>query len=175
MADGEPERGPQPERDGVTVRDGGVRRARLQRMREGVAEVERDTDGTIVRIAHAHGGLVRSAAAHNLRVGQLPETLAREQAGLDDFGQATRALVGGQGLEQHGVDDGARGPVERADEVLRRRQVDAGLAADRRVHLTHERRRHGDPREAAQVRGGREAGDVGGTAAAERDERSPAV
>ena len=51
----------------------------------------------------------------------------------------------------------------------------AGLAADRRVDLADERRRHRGPRHAAQVGRGGEAGDVGRAAAAERDERPVAV
>ena len=73
------------------------------------------------------------------------------------------------------VDHDARRPVERADEVLALGEVDRRLAADRRVDLADERRRHGDPRHAAQVRRGGEAGDVGRAAAAERDERAVAV
>ena len=58
---------------------------------------------------------------------------------------------------------------------LRVRQVDRRLAADRRVDLADERRRHGDPVDPAQVRRGGEAGDVGRAAAAERDERAAAL
>ena len=47
--------------------------------------------------------------------------------------------------------------VERAEQVLALGQVDAGLAADGRVHLGDERRRDLDPRHAAQVRGREEA------------------
>ena len=49
----------------------------------------------------------------------------------------------------------------------------AGLAADRRVDLADEGRRHRHPVDAAQVGRGREAGGVGRAAAAERDERPP--
>ena len=64
------------------------------------------------------------------------------------------------------------GPVEGADEVLALGQVDGRLAADRRVDLADERRRHRDPADAAQVRRGREARRVGRAAAAEGDDRS---
>ena len=56
-----------------------------------------------------------------------------------------------------------------------RGQVDRGLAADARVDLADERRRHRRPRHAAHVRRGGEAGDVGRGAAAERDERAVAA
>ena len=70
------------------------------------------------------------------------------------------------------IDDGALGPVEGADEVLALRKVDARLAADGRVHLAHERRRHGHPRDAAEVRGGDEATDVRHRPPADGDERA---
>ena len=70
------------------------------------------------------------------------------------------------------VDDRALRPVERTDEILPFRKIDARLAADRRIHLSDERRRHGDPGNAAKVRGGDETGDVGGRAAPDRHERA---
>ena len=65
--------------------------------------------------------------------------------------------------------------VERPDEVLALGQVDAGLAADRRVDLGDERRRDLDERDAAQVRRGEEPGRVAERAAADRDERLAAL
>ena len=98
-----------------------------------------------------------------------------EQPRLHELGHALAPLALGQRLEQRLVDDDARRPVERADEVLALGHVDRRLAADRRVDLADERRRHGDPRHAAQVGRRREARDVGRAAAAERDERAAAV
>jgi len=62
-----------------------------------------------------------------------------------------------------------------ADEVLGLRQVDARLAADRRVDLTDECRGHGDPGDAAHVRRRDEAREVGRGAASDRDERRAPV
>ena len=59
---------------------------------------------------------------------------------------------------------------ERADEVLALRQVDAGLAADRRVDHPQQRRGHVDHRHAAMPHRGGEAGDVGDHPAAEADD-----
>ena len=53
--------------------------------------------------------------------------------------------------------------------------VDACLAPDRRVDLPDERRRHGDPRHAAEIRRGGEARDVGRATAPERDYSAAAV
>ena len=44
--------------------------------------------------------------------------------------------------------------VERADQVLAARVIDAGLAADGRIHLRQQRRRHLHERDAALVAGG---------------------
>ena len=65
--------------------------------------------------------------------------------------------------------------VERADQVLALRVVHRGLAADRGVDLRQQRGGHLHDREAAQQRGGREAAEVADDAAAERDERRPAL
>ena len=65
--------------------------------------------------------------------------------------------------------------MEGADAVLRSGQVDRGLAADRRVDLANECRRHGRPRDSAHVRRRGEPGDVGGRTAAERHERAVAA
>src|SRR5437899_777306 len=78
------------------------------------------------------------AAPDELVVRQLPERLAGEQAGLHDLGHPLAPLLCGERLEEGRVDHGARGPVERADEVLTLRQVDGGLATNRRVDLRDE-------------------------------------
>ena len=54
------------------------------------------------------------------------------------------------------------------DEVLALGQVDRGLAADRRIDLGDERRRHVDERDAAQVRRRQEAGGVAERTATDR-------
>ena len=59
--------------------------------------------------------------------------------------------------------------------LLRMDTIDRRLASDRGVHLTDERRRHGDPVDPPQIGRGREAGDVGRAAAAESDERAAAL
>ena len=81
----------------------------------------------------------------------------------------------GQRLERARVDHDPRRPVEGADEVLAAGKVDRGLAADRGVDLADERRRHRHPRDAAHVRGGHEAREVGRAAAAEGDDRAVAA
>ena len=65
--------------------------------------------------------------------------------------------------------------VERADQVLAARVIDAGLAADRGIDLREQRRRHLHEVDAALVAGGREPGHVADHAAAERDHAGVAV
>jgi hypothetical protein len=60
--------------------------------------------------------------------------------------------------------------VERPDEVLALRQVDAGLAADRRVDLREQRGRHLQHRDPTPVRRRREAREVADDPAADGDD-----
>ena len=143
------QRGEQAERDRLAVRQVEVGR-RLERVAERVAEVEPAPRAVVVRVAQAERRLVGGRAAH-------VELAAREQPRLHELGHALPPLALGQRVEQLLVDHDARRPVERADEVLALGDVDRGLAADRRVDLADERRRHRDPRHAAQVRRRREA------------------
>jgi len=59
--------------------------------------------------------------------------------------------------------------MERADEVLSRRCVDAGFAADRRVDHREETRRHLYIRHASHERRRHKTGEIADNAAAERD------
>ncbi len=159
----------------MAVRDALVAGCRLERVRERVAEVQHLPLLVVVRVAQAERRLERGAAADELVVAQLPEGLAREQAGLHDLRETFTSLRLGQRLEQRRIDHGAHRPVERADEVLALRDVDRRLAADRRVDLGDEARRHRHPDDAAEVRRGGEACGVRRAAAAERDDRAAPV
>ena len=77
---------------------------------------------------------------------------------------------GGSVRSASGIDEHAGRLVVGADVVLRRRQVDAGLAAVRRVDLRDERGRDLHDRHAALVGRRAEAREVADDAAAERDE-----
>jgi len=148
-----------------------VARARLERVRERVPEVEHLSLAEIVRIAEADGGFEGGAAAHELGLGQLPQRLSRQQPRLHHLGQAVLPLPFGQRGEQRGIDQRPGRPVEGADEVLALGQVDSGLASDRGVHLAGQRGRDGNPGDAAQVAGGRIPGGVGERTPAEYHQR----
>ena len=62
--------------------------------------------------------------------------------------------------------------MERAHEILARRQVDRRLATDRGIHLAEQGRRHSEPADPAQIGRGGEPHDVGRRAAAVRDDGS---
>src|SRR5207245_2352627 len=91
---------------------------RLERVRERVAEVEDLPLPLVVGVAQANRRLEGRRAADELVVRQLPERLAREQAGLHRLCHPLAALLRGKRLEQRRIDHGAYGPVKRADEVL---------------------------------------------------------
>ena len=167
VAAAQPQRGEQTERDRLAVRQVEVG-GRLERVRERVTEVEPLPRPAIVRVAQAQRSLVRSRPAH-------VERAAGEQLRLDPLGLALAPFTLRQRREQRFVDHDPGGPVERTDEVLPLRDVDRRLAADARIDLADERRRHGDPRDAAQVERRGETGGVGQRAAAERDHGAGAV
>ena len=72
--------------------------------------------------------------------------------------------------ERVGIGEHGGGLMKRADEVLAAGMVDAGLAADRRIHLREQRGWNLHERDAALVTGGREAGHVADHAAAQRND-----
>ena len=104
------ERREEPERHCLAVREVVVRR-RLERVAEGVAEVQPAARPVVVRILQADPGLVRGGRPHV----ELPPC---QEPRLDELGHPLPPLPLGQRLEQRLVDHDTRRPVERADEVL---------------------------------------------------------
>ncbi len=167
---GQPERSDQPKRHRFAVRQQVVRGG-FERVRERVAKVEHPAFSQIPRVAQTHRRLECRAAPNELGLRQLPQLLTRQKTCLHDLGHAVPPLALGQRREQRRVDHRAPRPMKGAHEVLAFRQVDACLAADRGIHLTHERRRHRDPVNAAKVCRRDEAADIRRRAAADGDER----
>ena len=132
---------------------GGIARGRLQRMAEGMAEIE--------QCAHAGFGLVlghdRSLGfagaadgmnarlpvpAHDkLGAGFQPaeERCIAQQAVFRDFGITCSQFAPRQRVEQADVGDHRHRLMEGADQVLAMDGIDAGLAADGRVDLGQKR------------------------------------
>ena len=94
---------------------------------------------------------------------------------LIDLVQAGAVLAPRQRSQEQGIGDDEARRVEGADEVLAGREVHADLAADRRVDLRQQRRRHLDERDAAQEGRGREARHVADDAAPDGHDDRPAV
>ena len=154
-------------------------------MAERVAEVEQGALATFERIARDHAGLELAAARDRLgqrgvvareqglgvRAQPVEETGVEDRPDLDHFGQARAQFAVGQGAQRGGVGNDHSRRVERADQVLAGRQVDRGLAADRRVDHRQQRGRHLDHVDPAHPARRGEAGEVADHAAAKRDHR----
>ncbi len=126
-----------------------------------------DRVGERLGVAREQRSMFASSQSKNARSRMAPYlmTSARPRGKL-----AVRQRAQTVGVDQHG----AR-LMERADHVLAERVVDAGLAADRRVDLREQRRRHLHERHSALIDRRGEAGDVADDAAAERDQRRRAL
>src|SRR4051812_47859446 len=107
-----------------------------------MTQIERLPRAAVEGIAEADRCLEGRAAANELFVRQLPERLAREEAGLDDLRHALAPLLVRERLEVARVDHGSHRPMKGAEEVLALGQVQGGLAADRSIDHPDERRGH---------------------------------
>ena len=175
--------------DRLAVQPFAVAQARLDRVAEGVAEVQNSAQAALALVAADHLRLDLAGALHRLRQRRLvaraqpldagldpgEELGIGDRAVLDDLGQSRRELALGQRVERVEVADHTHRLVERADHVLAQRVVDRGLAADRRVDLRQQRRGHLHEGHAAHVAGRGEAGHVADHAAAQREQHRPAV
>ena len=171
--------------DRLAVPEAPVFRHRLERVAGRVAEVENAAQtglplvrGDDVRLDPARfGDDGVSTAGSRAKIALRSRRDALEQVGLDvmpylttSYRPARNSRRGSVPSTDGSIDHGVR-LIERADQVLAERVVDADLAADRAVHLREQRRRHVHERDAAQVGRGGEPGHVADDAAAERDER----
>ena len=157
-------------------------------MAERVAEIEQRALAVLALVAGddrglgAAGGrnrmLARRAAGEDVGVvGFEPgeKGFVAEHAIFRDFGISGAELARRQRVERRRIGDHQHRLMKRAEQVLALRRVDAGLAADRRIHLRQKRGRHLheiDP--AAQHRSGK-AREIADHAAAERDHQIVAL
>ena len=161
---------------------------RLQRVAEGMAEIEqhalaglalvaRDDPG-LGAAAHRDGVLARGTAReHVLPVRFQPgeERGVAEQAVFGDLGIAGAEFARRQRIEQRGVGDHQHRLVEGADQVLAMRGIDRGLAADRGIDLRQQRRRHLHVVEPAPHDRCGKAREIADHAAAERNDEIVAL
>ena len=174
---GEPQRREQAERDRLAVAVLRVPGRGLDRVADGVPEVEDLAQAAVPlvlgddpelrpRAVDDHRRIVRRRpAAH-----PLPQRAAGDQRRLDHLGVPGGELLRRKRAQRRGVDEHRRWLVVGADVVLRLREVDAGLAPVGRVDLRDERRRDLDEADAALVGGGAEAGEIADDATAEGDD-----
>ena len=92
-----------------------------------------------------------------------------KQSVFRDLGIAGAKLALRQRVEQRGIGEHQHRLMERADEILAVRRVDAGLAADRGVDLRQQRGRHLHEIKPAPHAGRGKAGEIADHAAAQRD------
>ena len=98
-----------------------------------------------------------------------------DHAVLDHFAQSGAIVSLGQRVERRRVDQDAHRLQERADHVLRARQIDADLAADAAVDLGQQRRGDLEEADAPGVGGRDEPGQIADHAAADGDDDRLAV
>ena len=162
--------------------------AGLQRVTEGMAEIEQRAFAGLALVARDDAGLAaaadrdgvlarRTAGEYVLPVGFQPgeERGVAEQSEFGDLGIAGAEFALRQRVEQRGVGDHQNRLMEGADQILAVAGIDAGLAADRRIDLRQQRRRHLHEVEAAPHAGRGIAGEIADHAAAERDHQIAAL
>ena len=160
------------------------------RVREGVAVVEQGAEtGDFIFVLLDDVGLEPAASGDNaaedvgralvhvrgVRFEKGEKLRVEDHAVFDDFGQARAVIPIGQRGQRRRVDEHAQGLVERADQVLALRVVDADLSADRAVDVREQRRRNLHEGDAAGIRRRRETGRVADDPSAHGDDDRPPV
>jgi hypothetical protein len=105
----------------------------------------------------------------------LEQLVAGDQRGLDHLGHPGAELSLGERGQRGRVHEHLHRVVEAAHGVLAAAEIDGGLAAQRRVDLPDQRRRGGQPVDAAPVQRGGQAAQVGDHAAAHGDQQAVPV
>ncbi len=185
---GKPKRAGHPDRHRLAVNKARrvVVRQALQGVPEGVAEIEQrplallglvgDHDPRLGRAARRDRLRTRRSAGKDLapaRFEKFEKIPVVDQAVFDHLGVAGAELPLAQRVEGAGIGKDEGGLVERADQVLAVRRVDARLAADAGIDLRQEGGGNLNEAHAAAQRGGAEAGQVADHPAAERDDDVP--
>ena len=149
------------------------------RVADGVAEVQYHAQSGVVLVDDNYIALDLNALVNDiLNVGLVVRLRNHRQdfpvgnvAVLNDLGHAVRKGAVRQGSEHVRVDEHEPRLIERADEVFALGQINAGLAANRGIHLREQRGRDLAQRHTAQEGRRGKAGDVADNTAAERDDQ----
>ena len=160
----------------------------LERVREGVAEVEQRPLAVLALVADDDRGLRPAALGDGVvalrpagedpapvRLAPFEEALVADEPVFHHLGIAGAHLAQRQRVERGGVGEDEARLMEGADEVLAVARIDAGLAADRGIDLGQERRRHLHEAHAAPHDRGGETGEIADDAAAERHDEIAAL
>jgi hypothetical protein len=105
----------------------------------------------------------------------IEEIAACDHAVFHHFVEAGPKLAARQGAQQRRIDNHDGRLVERANQILAERVIDADLAADRAVHLRQQRRGHVDEGDAAEIGGRGKACGVTDNASADGDDGAASV
>ena len=175
--------------DCLSVQPLAVTGSLLDRVAEGVAEVQQRTTTVLALVLGDDRGLDLAGAAdrkgerrglqceqrRHVGIEPVEKARVRDQPVLDHFGEPGTQLARRQRAERRRVRQHGPRLVKRADQVLAARVIHARLAAHRRIHLREQGRRHLHEIHAALVAGGRKTGHVPHHSAAERDHAGVAV
>ena len=133
------------------------------------------TTSALMRHDSTIAGTSTAGVARQHRLGlarqQVEEVAAGDHAVFHHLVEPRAELAPRQRGQRQRVGHDQHRLVERADQVLAERVVDADLAADRAVHLRQQRRRHVHEGDAAQEARRGKAGRVADDAAADGDRR----
>ena len=105
----------------------------------------------------------------------LEQAAVGDHAVLDHFVQTGPEVAPGERAEHFRIREYGQRLMERANQVLAERMIDADLAADGAVDLRKQRGRDVHEPDAAQIGGRGESDDVADHAAADRDDGDAAV
>jgi hypothetical protein len=169
---------------GLAVQPFAVTDAGLDRMTEGMAQIEQGAHAALPFVGGDDFGLVaartfdgidqrrRLARQQPVNIFFEPEKKFRiaNEPVFNDLGQAGAQFALWQRRQRIGIDDHRLRLVKRADHVLAERMIDPGLAADRRIDLRQQAGRDLHERHAALITGGGEPGHVADHAAAQGDD-----
>ncbi len=161
-------------------------------MPESVAKIQQSTTALLRRlefIGRHHLCLVAAGALNGIgqrgtvtrdqrfHIGLQPfeERQVADQSILDDLRQASRQFTCRQRLQGIRIRQHQLRLPEGTDHVFAARVIDTGLAADRRIDLCQQRRRHLNEGHTALVRSGGEAGQVADHTTAQGNDRRATV
>ena len=133
-------------------------------------------------IQHPRDGAVKDEAAllilkvgihalHTVHLQQLKEIVVLDNGELDDLAHPVQDVTPGQGLQKGFVEQDHFRRVKGSQPILVPVEIDAGLDADRSVHVSHQGGRNFDVRHTAAVTASHESNHIGQYTAADGDDR----